>query len=92
MPATMTASDLQRNIGAVYETCRATQEPVYITRNGRADLVVMDADAFERQASLQKLLYEREMRTLEALVASEDEIARNEVVNLSEARRARAAR
>ena len=62
MTLTRTASDLQRNIGSVYELCHTTREPVYITRNGSADLVVMDARAFEERDTLAQAAYEREKR------------------------------
>ncbi|MCH3957780.1 MAG: type II toxin-antitoxin system Phd/YefM family antitoxin [Olsenella sp.] len=45
MPNVRTASELQRNINAIYDLCESTKEPVYITRNGKESLVVMDAQA-----------------------------------------------
>lgn len=64
MPLTRTSSDLQRNIAEVYQLCEAQDEPVYITRNGHADLIVMNADAYERQALLSQQVrsYEMELR------------------------------
>lgn len=47
MPNVRTASELQRNINAIYDLCESTKEPVYITRNGKESLVVMDAQAFD---------------------------------------------
>ena len=61
MPITRTASDLQRNIGDIYELCEQNDQPIYITRNGHADLVVMSADAYEKQALLRQQVYEYEM-------------------------------
>ena len=40
-------------------------EPVYLTKNGEGDLVVMDIDAFERRAKILKLR--------EALLAVEED-------------------
>ncbi|WP_165053489.1 MULTISPECIES: type II toxin-antitoxin system prevent-host-death family antitoxin [unclassified Adlercreutzia] len=64
MPITRTSSDLQRNISEVYELCEQHDQPVYITRNGHADLVVMSARAYEQQALLSQQVraYEMELR------------------------------
>lgn len=61
MLITRTSSDLQRNIGEVYELCEQCDQPIYITRNGHADLVVMSAHAYEQQALLHQQVYEYEM-------------------------------
>ena len=47
MPLTRTATDLQRNMSEVSTFCHETRQPVYITKNGGADLVVMDAAAWQ---------------------------------------------
>lgn len=67
MPLARTTTDLQRNMGEVSKLCHETEQPVYITRNGSAELVIMDAAAFERAVDLRELAYEREMRTLEGI-------------------------
>ncbi len=51
MPNIRTASELQRNMNAIYDLCESTKEPVYITRNGRESLVVMDAKALRDASS-----------------------------------------
>lgn len=69
MPIVRTASDLQRNIGEIYELCQNNPGPIYITRNGKADLVVMDAHYYETHEQLRKEVsaYERALnRRLEA--------------------------
>ena len=86
MPLTRSASELQRNIGAIYELCHSTNEPVYITRNGQADLVVMDAQAFENINALQRLAYEREMRTHDAIVRGWEQAQAGELKSLSQIR------
>ena len=73
MPQVKSTSDLQRNIGEIYELCENTREPVYITHKGGRDLVIMDADAFDEAMSLQRDIYAREMRAYDALVASQRE-------------------
>lgn len=89
MPRMMPVSDLQRNFKAVAEACAESGEPVYLTRNGYPALVVQDAEAYKREQNLKQLIYEREMRTLEAVVSGHDQIARGESTALEEARRMR---
>ena len=71
---TKTTTDLQRNIGEVSALCRETRQPIYITRNGGVDLVVMDAQAFDEAMELRDLAYRREMRALEGIEQGSDEI------------------
>lgn len=81
------ASDLQRNINSIYELCSSTKEPVYITRNGEASLVVMDVQAFEERMGLTQAIYEREMRIYEAIMRSEEEIKAGLVYDFEDIRR-----
>ena len=37
-----------RNTTEISETCHASQEPVFITKNGYGDLVVMSIEVYER--------------------------------------------
>ncbi len=39
----------------ISELCKRTGEPVYLTKNGSGDLVVMDVEAFARRESMLKL-------------------------------------
>ena len=64
------SSDLQRNISAIYDLCDRTGEPVYITRNGAASLVVMDAGSFEDLLERQDEL-EHELRVYKMIMQSE---------------------
>ena len=73
---TKTTTDLQGNIGEVSALCRETRQPIYITRNGGVDLVVMDAQAFDEAMELRDLAYRREMRALEGIEQGRDEIRR----------------
>ena len=86
MPIIRSSSDIQRNIGEIYELCRGSNEPVYITRNGRADLVVMDAKAYEEQFDLKQRVFEREMRLRDALVKSYEDVRGGLGTPLSEVR------
>lgn len=87
MPLTRTATDLQRNMGEVSAVCHETGEPVYLTKNGVADLVIMDAAAFEAAMDLRDRAYEREMRVLSGIAQGRDEIRRGLGRPYSEVRR-----
>ena len=49
MPNIRPISDLRNNANEISDFCRQTREPVYITRNGTGDMVVMNIDEYERQ-------------------------------------------
>ena len=46
---------IRQNYNEIAELCRSTGEPVYLTKNGEGDLVVMSIDAFERREEVLKL-------------------------------------
>lgn len=52
MPSIRPISDLRNNANEISDFCRQTQEPVYITRNGTGDMVVLSIEEFERQQAL----------------------------------------
>lgn len=57
---------IRNNYNEISELCKRTGEPVYLTKNGEGDLVVMDIDAFERRMKMldlrSRLLEARENR------------------------------
>ncbi|HJI99628.1 MAG TPA: type II toxin-antitoxin system Phd/YefM family antitoxin [Coriobacteriaceae bacterium] len=75
MPVMRTTTELQRNMGDVAALCHQIKEPIYITKNGEADLVLMDAAAFEHALDLRNAAFEREVRTLEGIERGREEIA-----------------
>ncbi len=58
---------IRNNYNDISNFCKATGEPVYLTKNGEGDLVVMDIEAFARREKMLKL---RE----ELIAAEEDRI------------------
>lgn len=64
MPIIRPSSELRNNYSAVSELCHEYNEPVFITRNGREDLVVMSNQEYERLSGRQELarLLERGLR------------------------------
>ena len=49
MPAIRPISDLRNNSNEISEFCRLSREPVFITRNGVGDMVVLSLEMYERQ-------------------------------------------
>ncbi len=43
------SADIRQRYNEVSEICKTTMQPVYLTKNGQGDLVVMDLTAFERR-------------------------------------------
>jgi len=58
---------IRQNYNEVAELCRKTAEPVFLTKNGEGDLVVMDIATYNRREKMLKL---RE----ELLAAEEDRL------------------
>jgi len=48
MPKIMPISDLRNNFNEISDICHRDEEPVYITKNGRGDLVVTSIEYFEQ--------------------------------------------
>jgi prevent-host-death family protein len=49
------STSLRNDYGVISELAHKEQEPIYITKNGEGDLVVMSIDAFERREELHRL-------------------------------------
>jgi len=63
MPVIRSISDLRNKSNEISELCHKNGEPVFITRNGQGDLVVMSQAAYERleaRLELYRLLGEAE--------------------------------
>ena len=52
MPIIRPISDLRNSANEISEFCHQTREPVYITRNGTGDMVVMSVEEYERLQGL----------------------------------------
>ncbi len=46
---------LPQNYNEIAELCRKTAEPVFLTKNGEGDLVVMDIETYNRREKMLKL-------------------------------------
>lgn len=49
VPAMRPISDLRTNLNEVCDVARETQQPIFMTKNGSACLVVFDSAAYEHQ-------------------------------------------
>lgn len=49
------STKLRNDYGSISDLARETQEPIYITKNGEGDIVVMSTEAFERREELIRL-------------------------------------
>ncbi len=62
------SASIRQNYNEIAALCKTSGEPVYLTKNGEGDLVVMDIDTFTRREKMLKL---RE----ELLAVEEDRMA-----------------
>ncbi|MBQ2383856.1 MAG: type II toxin-antitoxin system Phd/YefM family antitoxin [Oscillospiraceae bacterium] len=46
---------IRQNYNEIAELCRKTQTPVYLTKNGEGDLVIMDIESFVRREKMLQL-------------------------------------
>jgi len=71
---------LRNEYGVISDLARTTKEPIYITKNGEGDLVVMNIDAFEKREQMLKL-------RAKVLQAEQERIEGAETMSVSEARK-----
>lgn len=55
MPNIRPVSDLRNKFKQISEVCHEDDEPVFLTKNGRGDMVVMSIEHYERQQALLEL-------------------------------------
>ncbi|MGE5598411.1 MAG: type II toxin-antitoxin system Phd/YefM family antitoxin [Bacteroidota bacterium] len=55
MPIIRSISDLRNNFNQISELCHKEKEPVFITKNGQGDLVVMSMALYEQHQALLEL-------------------------------------
>lgn len=85
VPQIKSLSEFNRNQTAVIEELRQTGEPLYLTRNGSASVVVMDAAAFDEQMSFRKSVYAEEMRVYKDLMSGYGDYLEGDIVEADEA-------
>lgn len=49
------SATIRQNYNEIADLCRKTAEPVFLTKNGEGDLVVMDIETYNRREKMLKL-------------------------------------
>jgi PHD/YefM family antitoxin component YafN of YafNO toxin-antitoxin module len=62
-----------RNTTEVSELCHSKQEPIFITKNGYGDMVIMSMETYERQLAMTDIF--------EKLAVAEKQIQNGELLN-----------
>lgn len=81
MPLIMPIRDL-RNTSEISELAHQSQEPIFITKNGYSDLVVMSSELYDRIARINRIdqaIYESEKEMNDGAEASDAELVFNEL-------------
>ena len=77
------SAEFRTNYNAVIEECRQTGEPVYLTKNGQGEAVVMDIVSFERREQIlraQQMVLEAYIEKLNGAKAFDSETIKTTVV------------
>lgn len=75
------SSDIRKNYNTIAEICRNKKAPVFLTKNGVGDTVIMDIETFNKReedlATAERLLAAERARLLGAQGYTIDEFERN---------------
>lgn len=71
---------LRNDYAAISDLAKKTKEPIYITKNGEGDLVVMSIEAFEKREQILQL-------RAKVLQAEQERINGEHTLSVSEARK-----
>lgn len=74
---------IRQNYNEIASLCKTTGEPVYLTKNGEGDLVVMDIDAFTRREKMLRL-WEELLTVEEERLHGEPDYTVDEVASMME--------
>lgn len=75
-----TSTALRNDYTSISEIAKETKEPIYITKNGEGDLVLMNIDAFEKREQMLKL-------RAKVLQAEQERIEGAATLDISQARK-----
>lgn len=82
------SASIRQNYNEISELCKKTGEPIYLTKNGEGDLVVMDIDAFTKREKMlelrEELLAVEEARINGEIGFSVDDVAASMKAAISE--------
>ncbi|HIR93733.1 MAG TPA: type II toxin-antitoxin system Phd/YefM family antitoxin [Candidatus Egerieimonas intestinavium] len=74
------SASLRNDYSSIANLAKKTKEPIYITKNGEGDLVLMDIEAFEKREQMLNL-------RSRVLQAEEERIKGAETISVAEARK-----
>lgn len=74
------SATLRNDYAAISKMAKETKEPIYITKNGEGDLVLMSIEAFEKREQMLQL-------RAKVLQAEQERLEGAETISVSEARR-----
>lgn len=74
------SSALRNDYASISNIAKETKEPIYITKNGEGDLVLMSIDAFEKREQILQL-------RAKVLQAEQERIDGAETLDISQARK-----
>ena len=87
MPAIKSLTEFNRSQKAAIEELHEKREPLYLTQNGSACIVVMDASAFDEAMSFRDDLREQELHAYRDLLRGAAEVAAGDFVDADAADR-----
>lgn len=85
MPHIRPVSDLRNNFADISRIVHETQEPVFLTKNGYGDMVVMSMEAYERKLFESEIYFKLKEAELEAK-STDKRFSHEEVFNELRAR------
>lgn len=74
------STTLRNDYGVISSLAHEVEEPIYITKNGEGDIVVMSIEAFEKREQILKL-------RSKVMIAEESRLSGEPTVSLGEARK-----
>lgn len=77
MPVIRPVSDLRNNFSMISQTVHETDEPVFLTKNGVGDMVVMSIEHYERHLALGELYKKLEVAEREIAAGAKGKAARS---------------
>ena len=78
MPLIMPIKEL-RNTTEISNIAHKQQEPIFITKNGYSDLVVMSSELYDKFARINQAIYESEQEVLNGAEATDANIVFEEL-------------
>ena len=80
MPNIRPVSDLRNKFSEISNAVHETGEPIYLTKNGYGDMIVMSIEAYEKERYEQEVYLKLKEAEIEATVTSE-RYSHNDVIN-----------